>query len=72
MRTKGATSTVAVTLKQLNDKLKPDAIIYISRRQADELHILGEAIRLTKEVIAAGGNKPAIEEITESIHIEEI
>jgi hypothetical protein len=71
MRTKGATSTVAVTMQQLMDKLKPTAIVYISRRQADELHILGKAERLTKEVIAAGGNQPAAEEIT-NVPLEEI
>jgi hypothetical protein len=63
MRTKGATSCVAVKLSQLNALLKPDAIVYVSRRQADDLHILGEAVRLTDETIKAGGNQPAIEEI---------
>jgi hypothetical protein len=63
MRTKGATSCVAVRLQQLNDILKPDAIVYVSRRQADDLHILGIATKLTDEVVKAGGNQPAPEEI---------
>lgn len=63
MRTKGATSCIAVKLQQLTDILKPDAIIYVSRRQAEELHIKGEATRLTQEIVEAGGNQPAVEEI---------
>ncbi len=69
MRTKGATSTVAVTLKQLNEMLQPNAIVFISRRQADQLGILGQAVKLTRETIQAGGNQPAVEEI---IPVQEI
>ena len=62
-RTAGSTSCVAVRLSQLNDLLKPDAIVYIWRRQADQMGILGVAEPLNRETLKASGNQPAIEEI---------
>ena len=70
MRTKGATSNVAVRLSDLNQVLQPNAIVLVARRQADQLGLIGRANKATEENIVAAGNQPAIEEkcaITEII-----
>ncbi len=62
MRTKGATSNIAVKLSQLNSVLQPGAIVWIARRQAAELHLIGVATYATDDNLKAVGNPPAIEE----------
>jgi len=69
MRTKGATSAVAVKLSQLNELLKPDAVVYIWRRQADQLGLIGVATPANEDTLKASGNQAAVEEI---VHVEEI
>lgn len=68
MRTPGATSHVAVKLADLMKVLQPDATVYIWRRQANDLHLLGQAHYATTEALKAAGNPIAVEE---SIPIKE-
>ena len=62
MKTKGATSFVFVTLDQLNKFFNGNAIIPISRKFANNNHLLGQAMYATNDNIVAAGNPPAIEE----------
>ena len=50
-RTKGATSFVTVTLDQLNEVLKPQATVIISRRFAENAGITGRAFSATTKNI---------------------
>ena len=50
-RTKGATSFVTVSLAQLNDTLKPQATVIISRRFAENVGISGRAFSATTKNI---------------------
>jgi len=68
MRTKGATSHIAVKLSDLTKRLQPDAIVYIWRRQADQLGIGGKADYANNSTLGASGNTIAVEE---SIVIQE-
>ena len=52
-RTKGATSFVTVTLQQLNDTLKPQATVIISRRFAENVGISGRAFSATTKNVEA-------------------
>jgi len=63
MRTKGATSNVFVTLRQLNELLNEDAIIPVARRFADQLNLLGKPMYTNDESLKAAGNQPAAEEV---------
>lgn len=69
MRTKGATSNVLVSLRQLNQQFNPDAMIPIARRFANENGLIGRAIHATDENIKAAGNAPALEE---KVSIQEV
>lgn len=74
MRTKGATSNVFVSLRDLNRLFNDDAVIPVARRFANENHLLGKAMPATEENIKAAGNQPAIEEhiaLTEIKEVEE-
>jgi len=62
MRTKGATSNVLVSLRQLNKLFTEDAMIPIARRFANQNHLLGKAMHATDENLMAAGNQPALEE----------
>jgi hypothetical protein len=62
MRTKGATSNVLVTLKQLNQLFQPDAQIPIARKFANSHGLIGRAIYTTNESMEAAGNPLAVEE----------
>ena len=54
-RTKGATSFVTVTLDQLNETLKPQATIVISRRFAENVGIAGRTFSATTKNIVSHG-----------------
>lgn len=54
-RTKGATSFVTVTLNQLNETLKPQATIIISRRFAENVGISGRTFSATTKNIVSHG-----------------
>ena len=54
-RTKGATSFVTVTLNQLNDTLKPQATVIISRRFAENVGISGRPFSATTKNIVSHG-----------------
>jgi hypothetical protein len=62
MRTKGATSNVLVSLKNLNRLFNAEAMIPVARRFADENGLLGKAMHATDENLRAAGNQPALEE----------
>lgn len=61
-RTRGATSNIFVTLRELNCYLNPDAQIPIARRFANQIGLIGKAMLATEENLKAAGNAPAIEE----------
>ena len=54
-RTKGATSFVTVTLDQLNETLKPQATVIISRRFAENVGISGSTFSATTKNIVTHG-----------------
>ena len=54
-RTKGATSFVTVTLDQLNETLKPQATVIISRRFAENVGISGRSFSATTKNIESHG-----------------
>ena len=62
MRTKGATSNVLVSLRQLNQLFNESAMIPVARRFADQAGLLGKAMIANDENLKAAGNQPAIEE----------
>ncbi len=62
MRTKGATSNVLVSLRQLNALFNQDAMIPVARRFADQNNLIGKAMQATDDNLKAAGNQPAIEE----------
>lgn len=72
MRTKGATSNVIVSLRDLNRLLNPDAQIPIARRFANQLGILGKAMIANDENLMAAGNQPAIEEKIPIVELTEV
>lgn len=41
-RTKGATGTLPVTLSQLNALLQPSAVVFVARKQVEQLGLLGQ------------------------------
>ena len=71
MRTKGATSIVMVKLSDLTSRLLPDATVYIWRRQADQLGILGKADYANNATLGAAGNPLATEESIEIYETKE-
>lgn len=50
-RTKGATSFVTVTLAELNENLKPQATVIVSRRYAENMGIMGRPFSATTKNI---------------------
>jgi hypothetical protein len=56
-RTKGAGSFVATTLEELNRVLKPDAIVVVSRRYAEQLQLNCNKFQATTENIASAANQ---------------
>ena len=50
-RTKGATSFVTVTLAELNENLKPQATVIVSRRYAENMGITGRPFSATTKNI---------------------
>ena len=71
-RTKGATSFVTVTLSQLNEVLKPQATVVISRRFAENASITGRAFNATTKNIESHAVQIEInkdEEVQETVSI---
>ena len=61
-RTKGAVSFVTVTLNDLNDVLKPEANVLISRRFAENLGIGGTPVTASTKNVEALSSKIEIKE----------
>ena len=56
-RTKGAVSFLAVNLRELNRVLREDAIVMVSRRYAEQLHLDGKPMSASTKNIEAYGKQ---------------
>ena len=52
-RTKGAVSFLAINLRELNRVLREDAIVMVSRRYAEQLHLDGKPMSASTKNIEA-------------------
>ena len=70
-RTKGATSFVTVTLNDLNEMLKPQATVIISRRYAENMGITGKPFSATTKNIETHGCQIEMttQEQSETVHV---
>ena len=62
-KTKGATSFIIVTLDQLNNVLKPNANVMVSRKFAEALALEGTRTTSTKKDIIANSNTVEVETV---------
>jgi len=56
-RTKGAVSFLAINLKELNRVLREDAIVMVSRRYAEQLHLDGKPMSASTKNIESYGKQ---------------
>ena len=56
-RTKGAVSFLAINLRELNRVLREDAIVMVSRRYAEQLHLDGKPMSASTKNIEAYGKQ---------------
>ena len=56
-RTKGAVSFLAINLKELNRVLREDAIVMVSRRYAEQLHLEGKPMSASTKNIESYGKQ---------------
>ena len=62
-KTKGATSFIVVSLDQLNNVLKPNANVMVSRKFAEALGLEGTQTTSTKQDIVANSKTVEVETI---------
>ena len=56
-RTKGAVSFLAINLRELNRVLREDAIVMVSRRYAEQLHLDGKPMSASTKNIESYGKQ---------------
>ena len=56
-RTKGAVSFLAINLRELNRVLREDAIVMVSRRYAEQLHLEGKPMSASTKNIESYGKQ---------------
>jgi len=56
-RTKGAVSFLAINLRELNRVLREDAIVMVSRRYAEQLHLDGKPMSASTKNIQSYGKQ---------------
>ena len=70
-RTKGAVSFLAINLRELNRVLREDAIVMVSRRYAEQLHLEGKPMSASTKNIESYGKQIDVKIDVDSQQAEE-